>query len=495
MKTRKTGIFLVAVLLILTLASCDMINNFIKGRMRDIPVINIYNSNLEKTTKLLPNDTLFVEVGGLKPLDVYDVKCQDVKGNTIAQLTTQADENGMIAPSPLWYDIGFKRDTITGLPVLASNADLTVAAFNINVRNADTSVTSTNLTLPFSIFYNKNVARPQPIVMAVNDALELENSFEATEELWVKVLNFTDTDPLPPGQDHATVHLVPFKGTAYLDGDAIFPSYLSQEFTAQELKDGVQITGTDAQSGVWANGIPSTAQGKAFSIILDCDNNDRYDVRKDGMSDYYLDAIDGNMAPGFVVVAPNNALYIPANIASGGIYTWDYSTWTYDYDYRDKFEIEGLDTRYAWDWQFGGYGVKATWNPYISWSPGTSTSPTGTPSIYYGTYVDIYIIDHATSYPNGDDIVSSLKWGIDHLTMPVQYSCYNGCGQQTIWRADGDAVESNGGLKVGNYDVVVDVNRDGKYSDGDIIDNLAKDAVSPWTTPRAAGGFEVVLNY
>ncbi|MFZ2782461.1 MAG: hypothetical protein WAZ99_08125 [Rectinemataceae bacterium] len=494
MKTRKIGIFLVAVLLILTLASCDMINNFIKGRMRDIPVINIYNSNLEKTTKLLPNDTLFVEVGGLKPLDVYDVKCQDAEGNTIAQLTTQADENGMIAPSPLWYDIGFKRDTETGLPVLASNADLTVAAFNINVRNADTSVTSTNLTLPFSIFYNKNVARPQPIVMAVDLAGELENSFEAGEQLWVKVLNFKDTDPLPPSQDHATVHLVPFKGTAYLDGDAIFPSYLSQEFTAQELKDGVQITGTDEQSGVWATGIPSTAQGKAFSIILDCDNNGRYDVRKDGMSDYYLDAIDGNMAPGFVVMNPPVSVdFIPANIASGGIYTWDYSTWAYDYDYRDQFKIEGLDTRYAWDWQFGGYGVKATWNPYISWS-GTAASVDGTPSIYYGTYVDVYIVNHTDSYTG--EIIPAPDWGLDHLTMPVQYSCYNGCGQQTIWRADGDDNEENGGLVVGKYDVVVDVNRDGEYSDGDIIDNQPRNQTDlTGYTARSDGGFEVVLNY
>jgi len=495
MKIRKLGYFLVAVLLIVAMSSCDMINDFIASRTRDLPVIEIYNSNLEKTRKLLPNDTLFVEVGGLKPFDVYEVTCEDPEGKTITVLNAQADENGMISPSPLWYDIGFKRDTGTGKPVLASEAELGLSAFNINVKNVDLEG-KTNLTLPFWIVYNTDIARPQPIVMAMNSALELENSFDtadaARNKLYVKVANLKD---LPPGNTTATVYIVPYKGTAFLDGDPISPVYLEQEFSVADLKAGVQITEADNESSLaWTNGIPTNAQGKAFSIILDCDNNGRYDVRKDGMADYFLDGIDGNMAPGFVVMnPPQSVAFEPANIASGGKYSWNYSTWTYDYDYRDKFKIEGMDTQYAWDWQFGGYGVKATWNPYISWSPTAGSNMPETPSIYYGTYVDVYIVKRPTPYSGL--IEPATEWGLTKLTMPVQYSCYNGCGQQTIWRADGDNDPDNGGLVVGDYDVVVDINRDGNYSDGDIIDNQPQTPNLTTFAPRTGGGFSVVTNY
>ena len=329
--------------------------------------------------------------------------------------------------------------------------------------------------------------------MAMNKELELENSFKATDQLWVKVMNFKADNPLPPNQTNATVYIVPFKGTAYLDGDAISPAYLKQTFTAAQLVAGVPITASDEDGNNWGNGVPNFAAGRAFSIILDCDNNVRYDVRKAGTTDYFLDAIDGNMAPGFIVQAPPEAKYIPANIASGGIYKYDYTKWDYDYDYRDQFKIDGLDTRYAWDWQFGGYGVKATWNPYISWSPATGSTMPSTPSIYYGTYVDVYIVDHQASYAKDSLIAPSPNWGLTKLTMPVQYSCYNGCGQQTIWRADGDSNEANGGLKEGKYDVVVDVNRDGKYSDGDIIDNQPQTITDTTNYPaRVNGGFEVI---
>ena len=161
--------------------------------------------------------------------------------------------------------------------------------------------------------------------------------------------------------------------------------------------------------------------------------------------------------------------------------------------------LSGLDTRYAWDWQYGGYGVKATWNPYINYGY-SSTTGVNTASIYYGTYVDLYIIDSQVSlgnskYPQDGAITASTKWGWTKITLPVQYSCYNGCGQQTIWRADGDADEANGGLKLGNYDVVVDIDRSGTFTKGDIIDDQPQNATSPYTTPRTDGGFSVVSNY
>lgn len=67
MNKKRTGALFIAVLLVLLLGSCDMINDFIASRTRNIALIQIYNSNHEKTNKLQPNDTLYVEVQGLAP--------------------------------------------------------------------------------------------------------------------------------------------------------------------------------------------------------------------------------------------------------------------------------------------------------------------------------------------------------------------------------------------------------------------------------------------
>ena len=67
--------------------------------------------------------------------------------------------------------------------------------------------------------------------------------------------------------------------------------------------------------------------------------------------------------------------------------------------------------------------------------------------------------------------------GTRMLRMPVQYACTNGANLQTIWRAP---------LKVGNYCVVVDLDENGKVSNGDIVDNVDKSGAL-----RALGGFSV----
>ncbi len=492
---------------VLVFASCDMINSFIASRTRNIAVIQIYNSNKEKTNRLQPNDTLFVEIQGLAANGYYKVECLDPNGQTITEMTAQADENGVISPSPLWYDIGFKKDPLTNKPVLPSyeeRAEIALHAFNIHVVSLNPSQTPLSMTdfkLPFFVVFDTTLERQQPIVMAgkrVNGEFVLENSFEPGQALWVKVANMTDIPPQVPASTTARVYVVAYKGDAYEDGETIPGVVLFQDCTLAQLTgvDGVQITESDlVGNGSWST-IPAWARGKPFSVIVDVNNNGAYDIKKEGTESYFLDGIDGNMVPGFVVKGPQTVDYIPANIASGGIYHYNYATWAYEYDY-------GLDTRYAWDWQYGGYGVKATWNPYINWGYG-STQGVNTASIYYGTYVDLYIIDSQArvgsgKYPENGDITASSKWGWTKITLPVQYSCYNGCGQQTIWRADGDADETNGGLKLGNYDVVVDVDRSGTFTKGDIIDDQPQTPDSSFTPRNVSselyGGFTVVSSY
>ncbi len=519
MNKPRTSALCLAILCILLLGSCDMITTFIASRTRNIALIQLYNSSKQKTNKLQPNDTLFVEVQGLKAKGMYQVECLDPEGKLITMLTAQADSDGIIMPSPLWYDVGFKVDRTTKKLTLPSDTDLGLSAFNVRVVALD-SGDKTDFKLPFFIVYNTDITRPQPIVIVGKNLgtasvpeIQLENSFAAGEELWVQVFNLDDLPPQVPETKKARVYVVSAKGSAYEDGDDIANVIFYKDCTVDELTKGVlldtsqpELNGKDLtpDGNSWTS-IPTKAQGKAFSVIVDVDNNSKYNLKKEGTDDYYLDGIDGNMVPGFVVRYPppppiTTVEYAPANIASGGVYKYNYTTWDYDYDYRDEFKIDGNDTQYAWDWEFGGYGVKATWNPYIQWdSWGSNPNPgLNEASVYYGSYVDVYIIDTEVAktnpYPEGEPIAASPNWGFNKITLPVQYSCYNGCGQQTIWRSDGDADETNGGLKLGDFDVVVDVDRNGKFSDGDIIDNQPRNAVSPWT-PRTKGGFSVVASY
>lgn len=483
MKKHAIPVFVLALFTVLAFTSCDMINSFIASRTRNIAVIQIYNSNHEKTNKLLPNDTLYVEVQGLKADGYYSVECLDPSGAIITQMTAQADENGIITPSPLWYDVGFKKINIgTELvpnwkAVLPSDDELGIRAFNIHVKSLDAvedNLTMTDFKLPFFIVFNTDTtSRPQPIVMAsrkVGSDFYLENSFKAGDELWVKTENFTE---LPLGSTGVDIYIVPFDGASYGEGDPITNFVLKQaDVAADDLIAGVgvQITAT---SKAWAGGeswatIPASAKGHAYSVILDVNQNGIFEV---GTDKYHLDGIDGNGVAGFIVLdTPDANNYIPANIASGGV-TWGHF-WFEDWpthDYRDTFTVDCYDTKYGYDWALSGYGVKALWNPYINHD--LPQTPNSASVLYYGRYVDLYIVLAADLDLSGTDQLIAAP-GTRMLTMPVQYACNNGANLQTIWRAP---------LIVGDYCVVVDLNRDGKVSDGDIVDNVDKDgAIQTW---------------
>jgi len=501
MKKHAIPLFVLALLTVLVFTSCDMINNFIASRTRNIAVIQIYNSNHEKTNKLQPNDTLYVEVQGLKAGGFYKVECLDPSNNVITMMTAVADENGVISPSPLWYDVGFKKvydDTLgRWLAVLPSDTELGLNAFNIHVQSLDATVDTTTMTdfkLPFFVVFNTDISRPQPIVMAgKKDAgsgeFYLENSFKAGDELWVKVANL-DSLPTPePASGKAKIYLVPFDGAYFEDGYLITSNVvLEQEATVAELTAGVQITATspagfpDVGGSAWS-AIPAGAKGHGFCVFVDVNDNGIYNIKKEGTDDYFLDGIDGNGVAGFIVqsdpVTPavGDKEYIPANIASGGI-TWGhywFEDWP-DHDYRNEFHADGMDTQYGWDWQFGGYGVKAIWNPYIN-DGGPQVPNSAVNSLYYGTYVNLYIVLTSDLDLTGVTALVPAP-GTRMLTMPVQYACTNGANQQTIWQAP---------MTVGDYCVVVDINQDGYVSDNDLVDNIDKE-----NAPRALGGFSVI---
>lgn len=487
MKKHAIPLFVLALLTVLVFTSCDMINNFIASRTRNIAVIQVFNSNHEETRYFQPNDTMYVQIQGLKANGYYQVDCLDPDGKVITTLTALADDNGIIAPSPIWYDVGFKKVYSASLgryvAVLPSTTELTLDAFNIRVHDAEATDTVTDFKLPFFVVYNTNISRPQPIVMAGrmdNSIFVVENSFAAGDGLYVQAANLESLPTPAPESGKVMIYLVPFDGGYYKDGEPITNIVAKQEATIDELVAGVQFTATstagfpDVGGASWAT-IPTGAKGHAFSVIVDVNENGIYDEKKEGTTDYYLDGIDGNGVAGFIVKSDPppppiaNVDYIPANIASGGV-SWGhfwFENWP-DYDYRDTFNADGSQTQYGWDWQYGGYGVKALWNPYLSHDPQVPNSNVDNSEFYYGKYVDVYIVDSAAVDLTGSTAITPFT-GTYKMTMPVQYACTNGAAQQTIWRASPESP-----MAVGSYCVVVDVDQDGYISDGDLVDNLHK---------------------
>lgn len=491
MKYRKFGILLLSVVLLVSLVSCDVIQDFIKSRTRNIALIKLYNSFGEETKYIQPNDTLYIEAQGLAPGKLYRVTCKDPEGKEITELTALADADGNIQRQPLWYDVGLEKKEIGGVTYVQfpTDSDLSLKAFEINIKDASGAKAAggaTDFSLNFFVVIQNKVSRPQPIVIAgkmVGSEFVAENNFNAGDQLYVKIFNLAS---ITPAVNKMRIYIVPFKGTAYEEGDLIANAILYQDIDATALTaapknlDEIMITGDWKKDTTenWNAGIPAAHQGKAFSVILDCNADGYFNITKAGIADYYIDGIDGNMAPGFVVTkAAASAELIKANIASGGIFSWNYTTWTYDYDYRDVFKKDGYDTKY--EPHYGvPYGIKAIWNPYINW--GGSPPTPNTPSIYYGTYVDVYIVaKNDYTEREGDDIKPAP--GTHPIRMPVQYSCMNGLGQQTIWPAP---------MTVGNYYVVVDMDCNGKMTNYDIVDDRAKD-----DTLRTVGGFSVVSGY
>lgn len=487
MKNRRIGMVLLSVVLLVSLVSCDVIQDFIKSRTRNIALIKLYNSFGEETKYIQPNDTLYIEAQGLAPDKLYRVTCKDPEGKEITQLTALADADGNIQRQPLWYDVGLEKTEKGGVTYVRfpTDSELSLKAFEINIEDADGAKAAggaTNFSLNFFVVIQNNISRPQPIVIAgkmVSGEFVAENNFNAGEELYVQIYNLAS---ITPAVSKMRIYIVPFKGTAYEEGNPIANALLYQDIDASSLTstpanlDPIKISGDWMNDGnSWGTGIPAAHQGEAFSVVLDCNSDGYFNITKAGIADYYIDGIDGNMAPGFVVTkAPAPADLIKANIASGGIFSWNYTTWTYDYDYRDTFKKDGYDTKY--EPHYGvPYGIKAIWNPYINW--GGSPPTPGTPSLYYGTYVDVYIVAK-DDYTDEKEAAIKPAPGTHPIRVPVQYSCANGLGQQTIWPAP---------MTVGDYYVVVDMNCDGKMSDKDIVDDRARD-----NTLRTNGGFSIV---
>ena len=194
-----------------------------------------------------------------------------------------------------------------------------------------------------------------------------------------------------------------------------------------------------------------------------------------GFDSFYLDSIDGNGFPGFIVKEPPaaEADYVPLQLASGGMFRYNYTTRQYDYDYRNTFRRSGYDTKYSsHSGAFWGYGIKVIWNPYLT-PAGWQASGAVMPSRFWGSYVDVYIVDANHVLADGTTITSAT--GTSRKRLTVQYGCSNGYWQQTVWRAP---------MTVGTYMMIVDMDLSGTITADDLIDNVRTDT--------GTGGFSVI---
>ena len=223
--------------------------------------------------------------------------------------------------------------------------------------------------------------------------------------------------------------------------------------------------------------INPTMANNTYDIVIDNDMDGVYDpLDDDGIGDPILT----------VVILNTNVNSYPrlsyVNIASGGSFgnTWEQHWTIYSEfcDYRDVFIMSGLDTN-----PYGaGYGVKAVFNPYFSWfcSPDPEIPIEG---LYYGLYVDVYIVNAATFdlsvFGDPDELNDTIDVTGQHSTLVVQPSCYNGAGMMNIWPAE---------MTPGSYYVIVDVNRDGIINEGvDIIDAVKEDGTTILDDPTVVG--------
>jgi len=110
MKYRKFGILLLSVVLLASLVSCDVIQDFIKSRTRNIALIKLYNSCGVETKYIQPNDTLYIEAQGLAPGKLYRVTCKDPEGKELPSLPRSQMRTGISSVSRSGMMSGWKKE-------------------------------------------------------------------------------------------------------------------------------------------------------------------------------------------------------------------------------------------------------------------------------------------------------------------------------------------------------------------------------------------------
>ncbi|MEA2049713.1 MAG: SBBP repeat-containing protein [Campylobacterota bacterium] len=321
-------------------------------------LISIYNSDLEKTNRLKPLDTMYVKVAGLKANEKHEIRILDSNKNLITMTQAYADDSGVIQVTPVWYDVGLKKPT-EETPEFTVDSGLGIKSFYINVvdryaNGEDTDfeqaffyvlkdedekqeVTITNITYPTTASIDKNTTQTTTVddanitaqvdttvdlsnyqrakVYASTSTGEMENAFEEQNSKYMNgdtsILTkvYLTVDQLPKkifntgttsdtDVENIDIYVIPYGKNKLSDIDLSDDSIVKVTKTRTELLAGPTL--------VWDINLTNPDnENNAYSIILDINQDGKYskglDLDDDDLSDIFIDGADGVYTAGFIV--------------------------------------------------------------------------------------------------------------------------------------------------------------------------------------------------
>ena len=331
--TKNIIMILAAMCLMSFLVACDT---------RPIPgdLITFYNSDLQKVKKLSPLETLYVELNGLGENKYYSVAVEDTLGNTVSKIEVSTDANGKIAITPLWYDTGLlKPDADFDYPRIDTSSELSLTAFKVRVKSLDDNETNFHQDLFFVTTDFTTASKPKPIVTAMykdGDNYIMENAFEesgsldANGEVSKKTLVYVDAQRIPwfyEGTEVTAVdiYVLPFDGDKLTADEDIVTGAIISRTDVAVVGDNDVTKKFATPELIWdLNGattlINPMDSNCAYRVVIDVNQDGTFDygtdVDADGTTDLYVDGIDGNSEPGFIVQnTPANEVF--ATIKNG----------------------------------------------------------------------------------------------------------------------------------------------------------------------------------
>ncbi len=281
-------------------------------------LVTIYNSDLEKTNRLHPLDTMYAQLSGLKEDSRYEIRVLDSDRNLITSTQVYTDSSGLAPSTPIWYDVGLKKPTATN-PTFHIETGLDMKSFYINVVDLYDNGNDTNFEQPF--YYISKVADqssqeyPKPTIYACDETGMVENRFEETgskdmdgvastlTKIHVKAdvlssKNYTTGETI----ENVDVYILPYTGI--LEDNTTLDTYTIKKTVSRA--DLISSTGVL----VWDLNDDTTlinpdSENSAYNVIVDLDQDGIYkkgiDLDNDNLTDRYIDAVDGGAVPGFIV--------------------------------------------------------------------------------------------------------------------------------------------------------------------------------------------------
>jgi len=300
-------------------------------------LITIYNSDMEKTNKLKPLDTMYVKLGGLKANSKHEINILDSDKNLITTTQVYTDDDGVVEATPVWYDVGLKKpdaDHDKFYVDSTTKSGVVMKSFYINVKDSYANGSDTDFNQAFFYILKKNdtvedivdsttqetvniTKYMKPKIYAASSTGEMENAFEEQNskyangvisdltKVYLKVdglperiyANGTSSDALVENID---IYVVPFDKDGNITEDLNANKIIKITKTRTELLDGNTTT------LLWDINVTNpNSENNSYSIVLDLNQDGKYtkgvDIDADGASDVFTDGIDGLHTAGFIV--------------------------------------------------------------------------------------------------------------------------------------------------------------------------------------------------